>query len=77
MRASERARHVCGAKAGPYPDLRSGLRSSRQRQYREQIVPARLSEVADFAGMCHPERNFWPLRARGSRSFPARSSGTA
>ena len=52
MRASERARHVCGAQAGPYPDLRSGLRSFHQRQYREQIVPARLSEVADFQPSC-------------------------
>ena len=42
-----------------------------------EIMPARLSEEADRAGTCHPERIFWPLRARGSRSFPVRSSGTA
>ena len=42
-----------------------------------EIMPARLSEEADRAGTCHPERIVWPLRARGSRSFPVRSSGTA
>ena len=40
-------------------------------RYKEQLVPARLSEEAEFVGTCHPGRNFWPLRARGSRSFPA------
>src|SRR6476646_7475415 len=39
-----------------------------------KLIPARLSEEADFAGTRHPERIFWPLRARGPRSFPARRS---
>jgi hypothetical protein len=49
---------------------RSGLRKFPPGT-RRQLIPARLSEEAEFVGTCHPGRNFWPLRARGSRSFPA------
>ena len=33
------------------------------------MIQARLSEKADFAGTCHPGRNFWPLRARSYGGF--------
>ena len=63
------------------PTMRRRVGTSRRRSCRPRCdahaTSCELSEEADGVGTCHPGRKSWPLRARGSRSLPARSSGTA